>query len=737
MECPKPTHFFRQPKPVNTLGLEEIHLPGGKKTEQLNVIEPSLGLRATSDTISLPLKDGIKLKMDNQPLKKSKKQFFQKRKKESVTAESPRVPNQMISSDKLSSCSPNIQTLRLSETLEAGLTGNAKVFSNFSEEQLKAISKQLWYPIETDLQGSDLSCSNGSLTITESNSWFSIRRLEVKNPSFAKTCYPLSTCFPVGQTAQDATRNETLQNESKMLETKSQETKILPSKFCQFTITKKIKGIVYGRPCGNVCLEDESVCPKHEEEDECKFEKYWPFTCEFIIKKRGTGVEEERSRKGLPCGEFCKKDERYCRPHSKIASKPKNPILRCIKVRALPTLEQRKILEKWFGDKRKTYNLMVEERLEEKFEERVSIPDKNELEAIYKKKHVTEAIDYLKETPKDIRSNAVEEYFTGVANAFNRYLQRVQTQDWKKKNWKDFRLREIKHPVMRFQRKREQQCIALPSRNSEIGAFAKPKQKHPQRAIKIYPQYLARPILLERRVKKNKTLNRILDTGIQYDFKLLKTKTNKYYFCIPYSAEIQPNNSMKQAACDGGVRNFQTVYSPQGELEQYGYHVSQTIRRYQEGIAKSRYAYFNGPCKGSKQLQERRVHLQEKLKNMVNDLHYKTANSLCKKYGTIILPHYGVASMIRSSKIGPNTKRETLGLAHGEFRRRLISKAELRGCKVLVPQNEFKTTMVCGICFKENLNVGASEVFHCKECGLIAGRDVNSPRDIFIRQLVL
>lgn len=95
------------------------------------------------------------------------------------------------------------------------------------------------------------------------------------------------------------------------------------------------------------------------------------------------------------------------------------------------------------------------------------------------------------------------------------------------------------------------------------------------------------------------------------------------------------------------------------------------------------------------------------------------------------------AYMIRSNKIGPNTKRETLGLAHGEFRRRLISKAELRGCKVLVPQNEFKTTMVCGICFEENLNVGASEVFHCKECGLIAGRDVNSPRDIFIRQLVL
>jgi transposase len=725
---------FLELKPVNTSESEEIRLSGGKQRELLNVSGLSLVSQGISDTISPPSKDGTNSKIQTKPVRKSENPTMQKKEKESVTVESPHVPSPMISNDKLNLCSPNIRDLRLSETLEAGLIGNGKAFSNFSKAQLRVISKQLWYPIETDLQGSDLSCSNGSLTITESDSWFSIRRLEVRNPSFVKTSCPLSTCFPVGLTAQDDTRKKKL---NKRLKKKPKPTKeVKPRRLCQFVVTKKIENTVYGRPCGNVCLKDEEFCHKHGESKEQEFEKYWSFTCEAIIKKCGTGLSEECSRKGLRCGEFCGENEKYCRVHRKTATKVKNPILRCMKVRARPTFEQKQILKKWFGDKRKTYNLMVEERLETQFKNEVRIVNKNELEAVYKNKYVTNAEEYLTQTPKDIRSNAIEEYFTGVANAFNLYLRKVETQEWKKKNWEGFKPRAIKHPVMKFKMKRKQQCITIPSRNSEIQLQTKPKAKYLQRAIKIYPQYLTQPIALDRRVKWNKTLDRILDTGILYDFKLLKTKTNKYYFCLPYSATIEPNNSTMQAACDGGVRNFQTVYSPQGELEQYGHNADKIVRRYQNCISKLRYRYFYGPFKGDDRLRKTRFRMQEKLKNMVSDLHYKTANTLCKKYNTVILPHYAVASMIRSNKINPNTKRETLALSHGAFRSRMISKAEMQSCKLIIPPNEFQTTMMCGLCFIENRNVKDSQVFHCKECELKAGRDVNAPRNIFIRQFI-
>jgi transposase len=367
----------------------------------------------------------------------------------------------------------------------------------------------------------------------------------------------------------------------------------------------------------------------------------------------------------------------------------------------------------------------------------VSIPDKNKLEAGFKKKYVTDCEECFKATPKDIRANAIEEYFTGVCNAYNRYNQKTESENWKRANLKGYKHKEIKSPIMKFQRKREQQSISIPSKNSAPKELiTKLGSKYPQLAVKLYPRFLKEPIALDRRVRKNKTLRHILDSGIQYDYKLLKTKSGRYYFCLPYAASVIPNNSIKQAACDSGVRNFQTVYSPQGELEQYGHDGDKTIRAYQSIISTLKYQYFKGDLKYNERLRMLRLRLQEKLRNMVNDLHLKTADSLCDKYGTIILPWYGVASMIRCGKISPYTKRETLALAHAEFRRRLISKAELRACTVLIPKNEYKTTMTCGICFEENRNVGESKVYSCPECGLIAGRDVNAPRNIFIRQLI-
>ena len=170
-------------------------------------------------------------------------------------------------------------------------------------------------------------------------------------------------------------------------------------------------------------------------------------------------------------------------------------------------------------------------------------------------------------------------------------------------------------------------------------------------------------------------------------------------------------------------------------LEQYGYHGNKTIREYQDMIYTLKRQYFHGDLKYDNKLRTLRALVQEKLKNMVKDLHYKTANAMCHNYGTIILPHYGTQSMMRSKTISTYTKKETLALAHAAFRRCLISKAELKACVLLIPRNETGTTKTCGVCFSENNEVGGSEVFHCPQCQLIAGRDVNAPRNIFLRQL--
>lgn len=724
------------PKPVSTLEFPETLSSDGKTLSSLKYGEPSQEIRDISAGMSNPTTDF------QTPLQKQKKNQNPQPTpahlqpiRESVTAEFQPEPKQMTLQGKLKSCKKSSLRLELLRTLPAELTSKEKVFSAYSKKQLKEISAQLWFPIETDLQGSDSSSSNGCLSSIESNSWYSNRALEVKNQSYARTCFPLSTSFPVELTGQDDTRKGKQMKSLKR-------PKIRFVKCCEWAIVKSIEGIKYARPCGNVLKKGERVCPKHKGMKEKEFEQYWPYCCQSILKKLGTGIEKERSKKDLKCGEFCKEGDLYCKIHMKNATKPVNPTLRCIKVRARPNALHNKEFEKIFGDARKTYNLMVEERLEDQLNGVTDVINKTKLEGEYKKKHVTNCSEYLKQTPKAIRAGAVEEYFTGVVNALNMYDRKVNTENWKRENWDGYTPKEIKLPVIQFKSKRDQQCINLPLASTSIvnipsNDSSKNSSVRPRIGIKIFPRFLSGPIPLDRRALRNKTLQSILKTGIQYDYKLIRTKSNKYYFCFPYPAKIIPNVSTKQAACDPGVRTFQTVYSPQGDLLEFGKDSNQVIRLYHDTIKTLKTQYFKGFNRFNHRLRKSRLLLQDKLKNMVNDLHYKTANILCSSYGTVILPKFAVRQMVAKEDTCHTTKREMLTLAHSTFRRRLISKAEILNCTILVPANEFKTTMTCGICFTENRNVGVSKVFRCDNCKLIAGRDVNAPRCIFIRQLKL
>ena len=435
---------------------------------------------------------------------------------------------------------------------------------------------------------------------------------------------------------------------------------------CEHVLTKTMNGIVYGRECGKVLVEDEEKCPKHQDEEEEKFEKYWPYCCSSIIKKRGTGVSEERSRKGLECGEFCKEGEMFCAAHKKTATKVENPIMRCIKVRARPSVKIRKILEQWFGGGRKTFNLVHEQLPEHKFKGRLGSTQKNDLEAIYKKKLVTKCPDFLKTVPKNIRSKAVEEYFTGVVNAYNMYDRKMGWEAIKKEKYgKDYIPTTVKRPETKFKTKRRQQCIDLPSKNTsfiEIRKRTFPTALYPNVrpniALRVYPKYLPGPIVLDRRAHRNKTLRKIISNGIQYDYKLLKTKSGKYYVCLPYAAQVKQNTSHKQVACDPGVRDFQTSYSPQGEVMEFGHNANQLIRQYHSTIRHLKYQYFHGSLKGHARTRKLRLLLQDKLKNMITDLHYKTAHTLCSTYNTVIVPHFGVRQMIQGEDISACTKNE-------------------------------------------------------------------------------
>jgi len=496
-------------------------------------------------------------------------------------------------------------------------------------------------------------------------------------------------------------------------------------------VTKKISGVVYGRECGQVLIDGETVCLKHNNKKQDEYTAFWKWCCDFKIKKCGTGVPKKRSRKGLCCGEFCKEGQTKCSVHIKNSTSDEvNRVLRCLKVRTFPTPEQKNVLEKFFGDTRKTYNLIVDQGVDK-------ITKK--LEDNLKSKFVSGIPEdsYLRKTPKDIRDSAVTEYVTGLENAIKQYERKVNTEEciYKTLNGK-YRKKIITKPEMKYRLKRESQSITVPHRSAKITEDNK---------VSFCPRSVKTAFKVETRaVKKNKLFKEmILKNKIVYhDFKVIKTTSNKYYFCFSYEPvkQLRNTNSTNVCSIDPGVRTAFTAWSPQGTVLQIGKGAGERFKILRQAIyelqKKQKVELENKNYTLFHRLRNRKMKFYDKLKNIVNDLHYKTIKEL-ERFDTIILPWFHSNSIKKNKDLPKSVILDMQILSHNKFRNRLINKAIISGQILMIPADEFKTTMTCHRCFSENPNVGANKVFHCNNCKLVAGRDINAALNIFIRQVEL
>ena len=126
----------------------------------------------------------------------------------------------------------------------------------------------------------------------------------------------------------------------------------------------------------------------------------------------------------------------------------------------------------------------------------------------------------------------------------------------------------------------------------------------------------------------------------------------------------------------------------------------------------------------------------ERVKNLVNETHKKTAHHLCSHFDTILLPSFETQNMVqkhskngKTRTIRSKTARSLLTWSHYKFKDFLKSKVLMTGSE-LVEVNEAYTTKCCGMCGQLN-DVGSSATFKCKYCDFNFGRDENAARNIF------
>lgn len=258
-------------------------------------------------------------------------------------------------------------------------------------------------------------------------------------------------------------------------------------------------------------------------------------------------------------------------------------------------------------------------------------------------------------------------------------------------------------------------------------------------------QKIDHSLLVSKKIKKSKAkeLDDILQSSAG-DFAIKQELDGKYYALIvvtPTDKVLERSNNI--CALDPGVRTFQTMYS-ENSIGEFGYDTSKVLYNIYRRIDKLTSVLNKNdityPLNSKKRykLNKRCALLRTKIKNIANDLHWKTSDYLTKNFDVILLPIFSSKKMANHNnrKIGKTTTRLLLGLSHYSFQQKLIYKANQRGKKVILCKEHY-TTKCCGKCGALNENIGGKKIFHCKSCDLEMDRDIHAARNILLRGLTI
>jgi putative transposase len=392
-----------------------------------------------------------------------------------------------------------------------------------------------------------------------------------------------------------------------------------------------------------------------------------------------------------------------------LATGNADELTRVRRVQLFPTREQEKVLNRWFGACRFTYNECVN-----LLNTVGSIPTKNDWFQWLRNRFVTNKNiqgrkTWLLDTPKHTREGAVKDFVAAYKAAIT---------NRKRKNIERFR--------MGFRRKDDGQQSILVQR----GATQLSIDDH---GVHLYKRSLGGPLATRQPV------NPRLDVSINHDCRLIKAN-GKFYLAMPVDVakEEKATTISNFCAIDTGIRTFGATWSPEG------------VSEIGAGFATELYPRLVGLDKLRSKIDKEEDHrkrkrkkaafgrLTERFQNRLKDFHYKTAHYLCSKYDNIIIPKFGSKRMSSRAdrRLRTKTVRQMLCLGHAKFREILIQTADRMGKNVFVVTEEY-TSKTCCNCSALHQKLGGNKRFKCPRsgCGFHADRDIHAAFNIFLKFL--
>jgi putative transposase len=181
-------------------------------------------------------------------------------------------------------------------------------------------------------------------------------------------------------------------------------------------------------------------------------------------------------------------------------------------------------------------------------------------------------------------------------------------------------------------------------------------------------------------------------------------------------------------ALDPGVRTFQTFFSTEtygkigehdfGRIYRLCFHLDELISRVTK-VGKQK----------KRRMLRAASRMRKNIKNLVAEIHKKTAHFLTRHYKCILLPKFETSQMV--SNLRSKTVRAMLTWSHYAFKVRLKNKALERDCVVVDVCEAYTSKTMPDGSLKA---LGGAEKF--KWNGQWIDRDINGARNILLRALV-